>query len=152
MSTFGSLQRAAEILLIEDNPDDAKLVKLNFEGIDIAHNLHVTGDGDAAMTFLRQEGGHVTAPRPDLILLDLNMPGKDGRAVLQELKEDESLRRIPVIILTTSDADTDRLLAYSLHANAYLTKPLDLDAWEDLVQATARFWLRLVKHAPLPAG
>ena len=140
MSKIGSLGRSAQVLLVEDNPDDVNLTKLAFDTIDVAHDLHVTRDGYEAMAFLRREGGFADAPHPDLILLDLNMPGKDGRATLKEIKEDSNLRRIPVVVLTTSDAATDTLLAYNYHANAYLTKPTDLNEWDEMVQAFASFW------------
>lgn len=153
MSGIGYLGRSAHILLIEDNPDDVSLTKLAFDEIDMAHDLHVTRDGYEAMAFLRREGAFPDAPYPDLILLDLNMPGKDGRTTLKEIKEDPNLKRIPVVVLTTSDAATDTLLAYSYHANAYLTKPTDLDEWDDMVQAFANFWLRLVRYPPpVPQG
>ena len=145
MNTLGSLDRSAEILVVDDNRDDAKLIELTFSGLGVNHRLHFAKDGDCAMAFLYQEGDYAGVPRPDLILLDLNMPGKDGRTVLKEVKEHEDLRQIPVIILTTSDAGTDRLLSYHLHANAFLTKPVDLDDWEDLVRTTVHFWLELVR-------
>ena len=148
MSKVGSLGRSAQILLVEDNPDDVSLTRLAFDDVDIAHDLHVARDGYEAMAFLSREGAFPDAPFPDLVLLDLNMPGKDGRATLKEIKEDRHLKRIPVVVLTTSDAASDRLLAYNFHANAYLTKPADLDEWYAMVRALANFWLRLVRHPP----
>jgi two-component system response regulator len=145
MNTSGSLDRSAELLVVEDNQDDARLIKLMFGGLRVNHRLHFAKDGDDALAFLLREGEYTNAPRPDLVLLDLNMPGKDGRTVLREVKEHEDLRQIPVIILTTSDAGTDRSLTYHLHANAFLTKPVDLDDWEDLVRTTVHFWLDLVQ-------
>ena len=150
MSQFGSLGHPAQILLVEDNPLDVKLTKLAFEKIDIAHVIHVARDGHAAMEFLRREGAQTDAERPDVILLDLNLPGKDGREVLKEVKQDPDLQHIPVIVLTTSDAEADRSLTYSQHANAYLTKPMELDQWDELVTGFANFWLKLVRYPPRP--
>lgn len=148
MSVFGSLDRRAEILLVEDNPLDVRLTQIAFRKIEIEHNFHVVVDGHDAVAFLQRKGRHADAPRPDLVLLDLNMPGKDGRVFLKEVKEDKDLRRIPIIILTTSAADKDLFNAYNFHANAYLTKPLDLHDWDDLVQGLTHFWLKLVKYPP----
>jgi len=152
MNPDGRLGRPAEILLVEDNLDDVQLTKLAFEEIDVAHRLHVVHDGEQAMAFLRRAGDDAKAPRPDLILLDLNMPIKDGREVLKEIKQDPDLRRIPVIVLTTSDSAVDRLLAYSQHANAYLVKPLELDEWFEMLRGISLFWLDLVRHSPSVAG
>jgi CheY-like chemotaxis protein len=152
MSEVGSLGRSADILLVEDNPDDVNLNRLAFQQVDIAHQLHLARDGQEAMAFLRREGKFASAPRPDLILLDLNMPIKDGRMVLKEIKQDASLQRIPVIILTTSDSATDRILAYRHNANAYLVKPMDIDELYEMVQSIAHFWLKQVRHAPPASG
>ena len=152
MSDFGSLGRPAEILLVEDNLDDVNLTKLAFDEIDIAHRLHVVHDGQQAMEFLRHEGGYAEAPHPDLILLDLNMPLKDGREVLKDIKQSPDLRRIPVIILTMSDSAVDRLFTYAQHANAYLVKPLELEEWFEMLRVTSLFWLKFVRHSPLPAS
>ncbi len=152
MREFGSLGRSAEILLVDDNPNDVRLTQIAFKNIEIAHEIHVARDGNEAMAFLQREGIFAGAPRPDLILLDLNMPEKDGREVLREIKRDSDLQSIPVIILTTSDAATDRLLTYSQHANAYLTKPIDLDEWNEVVQAFASFWLKVVRYPPSMPG
>ncbi|MFV1965947.1 MAG: response regulator [Pirellulaceae bacterium] len=148
MSEVGTLGRPARILLVEDNPDDIELTRLAFSQIDIEHELYIASDGFQAISFLKREDAFTDALRPDLILLDLNMPGKDGRDVLKEVKEDPSLRRIPVIVLTTSDAGADRLLTYSRHVNAYLTKPMDMEEWDAVVQAFADFWLRFVRYPP----
>jgi CheY-like chemotaxis protein len=152
MSNFGSLGRPAEILLIEDNPHDVKLTELAFDEIDVDHRFHVACDGQQAMSFLRREGDFSEAVRPDLILLDLNMPIKDGRAVLEEVKQDADLRRIPLIVLTTSDSADDRMLAYNQHANAYLVKPMDIDEWNEMVGGISLFWLTLVRHPPTVPG
>ena len=148
MTEMGSLGRSADILLVEDNPDDVNLNRLAFRQVDIAHQLHVARDGQEAMAFLNRQDDFSEAPRPDLILLDLNMPIKDGRAVLKEVKQDTKLQRIPVIVLTTSDSETDRLLAYRYNANAYLVKPMDIDELFELVKTLSLFWLKLVRHAP----
>src|SRR3954454_19589342 len=112
-----------QILLVEDSPGDVRLTQEALRDAKIANELHVTSDGEQAMRFLRREGEHLDAPRPELILLDLNLPRKDGREVLEELKADEDLRRIPVIVLTTSVADRDILRSYDLHVNCYIAKP-----------------------------
>jgi CheY-like chemotaxis protein len=137
-----------EILLVEDSPGDVRLTVEALRDGKVLNNLSVARDGVEALTFLRKEGPHVAAPRPDLILLDLNMPKKDGREVLAEVKSDESLRRIPVVILTTSQAEQDILKSYDLHANCYITKPVDFDQFIAVVQSVEDFWLSLVK---LPA-
>lgn len=152
MNADGCLRRPAEILLVEDNLDDVQLTKLAFDEVDIAHHLHVVHDGQQAMAFLRREGDYAEAPRPDLVLLDLNMPIKDGREVLKDIKQDSDLRRIPVVVLTMSDSAMDRLIAYSQHVNAYLVKPLELDEWFEMLRGTTLFWLKLVRHAPSAAG
>ena len=134
-----------EILLVEDNPADVRLTREALkEGI-IVNNLSVVHDGVDAMAFLRRQGKYALAPRPDIILLDLNLPKKDGREVLAELKEDPNLRRIPVVVLTTSKAEQDILKAYDLHANCYVTKPLDLDEFMILVRSIEEFWLAVVR-------
>lgn len=152
MSEFGSLGRPANILLVEDNLNDVNLTKFAFEEVNVACQLHVVHDGQQAMAYLKREGEFTEATRPDLILLDLNMPLKDGREVLMEVKEDVDLRPIPVIILTTSDSATDRLITYKHHANAYLVKPMDIDEWIEMVRGIALFWLKLVHHSPAVPG
>lgn len=134
-----------ELLLVEDSPGDIRLTREVLNDAKRAINLHVAHDGVEAMAFLRHEGAQADAPRPDLILLDLNMPKMDGRQVLAEIKEDDSLKLIPIIVLTTSDADKDILKSYELHANCYLTKPVQLDAFENLVRTFNDFWLTMVK-------
>jgi CheY-like chemotaxis protein len=136
--------RPIEILLVEDNPGDVRLTREALRDGKVRNNLSVAEDGVEALAFLRREGKYSDAPRPGLILLDLNLPRKDGRQVLAELKSDPSLRTIPVVILTTSTAEEDVLKAYGLHANAYIKKPVDLDEFLRVVQAVEDFWLTLV--------
>ncbi|ELZ24410.1 chemotaxis protein CheY [Halosimplex carlsbadense 2-9-1] len=140
--------RPVEILLAEDNPGDAKLTRKALEHGNVSNNLHVVTDGVEALEYLRQEGDHADKPRPDLILLDLNMPRKGGREVLAEIKDDEDLRRIPVVVMTSSEAEEDIAQSYDLHANAYLTKPIDFDGFIDVVQRIEDFWLTVVKMPP----
>ena len=130
-----------EILLVEDNPADARLTREVFEGGRLSTHLNVVSDGEQALAFLRREGIYEAAPRPKLVLLDLNLPRKDGREVLQELKSDGTLCRIPVIVLTTSAAQTDIMRAYELQANCFITKPLDLDEYFAVVRSIEDFWL-----------
>ncbi|MDS0281753.1 response regulator [Haloarcula onubensis] len=137
-----------EILLAEDNPGDVRLTEKALDTGDILNTLHVVDDGVEAMAFLRSEGEYEAAPRPDLFLLDLNMPRMDGQAVLEAMAEDESLRRIPVVVLTSSEAKQDILDSYDRHANAYLTKPVDFDGFVDIVQRIEEFWLTVVKRPP----
>lgn len=133
-----------EILLVEDSDTDALFAGEAFAESRIAHQLHVVEDGVKAITFLRREAPYAAAPRPHLILLDLNLPKKNGFEVLAEIKADEDLRVIPVIVLTTSSADGDVLKSYQLHANAYLTKPVSVASYADTVAAIEDFWLSLV--------
>jgi CheY-like chemotaxis protein len=137
-----------QILLVEDSPGDVRLTQEALRDAKIANELHVADDGEAAMRFLRREGEHTDAPRPDLILLDLNLPRKDGREVLEELKSDGALRRIPVIVLTTSVADRDIARSYDLHVNCYITKPIDLGEFIQVVRSIEDFWLQLVRLPP----
>jgi chemotaxis family two-component system response regulator Rcp1 len=130
-----------EILLVEDNPADARLTREVFEGGRLSTHLNVVSDGEQALAFLRREGIYESAPRPKLVLLDLNLPRKDGREVLEELKSDGKLCRIPVIVLTTSAAQTDIMRAYELQANCFITKPLDLDEYFAVVRSIEDFWL-----------
>lgn len=134
-----------EILMVEDNPADVRLTEEAFKDAKVLNNMHVVGDGEAAMEFLRKKGGYSNAPRPDLILLDLNLPKKDGREVLAEIKEDPILRSIPVVILTTSDDEKDVFRAYDLHVNAYIKKPVDLNQFIKVVEIIEDFWLTVVK-------
>jgi CheY-like chemotaxis protein len=134
-----------EVLLVEDSPGDVRLTLEAFRDVDIAVRLHVANDGVDAMAFLRHEGVHADAPRPDFILLDLNLPKMDGREVLARIKSDENLKTIPTVVLTTSDAAADIANSYQLQANCYLTKPVQLDEFEALVKNISDFWLRKVK-------
>ncbi|HEV7704687.1 MAG TPA: response regulator [Gemmatimonadaceae bacterium] len=140
--------RPIEILLVEDNAGDVRLAREGLRECKLLNNLSVADDGVKALAFLRKEGEYATAPRPDLIMLDLNLPRKDGREVLKEIKEDESLKSIPVVILTTSKAEEDIVKSYSLHANCYVTKPLAIDQFINVVQAIESFWFTIVKLPP----
>jgi len=140
--------RPIEILLVEDNPGDVRLTQEALNDNKMRNRLHVVVDGVEAMAFLRREGKYADAPRPDLVLLDLNLPKKDGREVLAEIKVDESLKRVPVVILTTSQAEEDILKAYELNANCYITKPVDLDQFLKVVRSIENFWLTIVKLPP----
>ena len=133
------------VLLVEDSPGDVRLTQEAFRDADPSIHLHVASDGVEAMAFLRHEGAHVDAPRPDLILLDLNLPKMDGREALVHIKKDADLKAIPIVILTTSDSEADIVTSYQLHANCYLTKPVQLDAFETLVKSINDFWLTTVK-------
>ena len=137
--------REVEILLVEDNPGDIRLTKEALKESKIAINLHVVMDGVEAMSFLHREGKYTYAPRVDLILLDLNLPKKDGREVLKEIKTDDNLKRIPVVILTVSGAEEDILKTYDLHANCYVTKPVDFEEFMKVVRTLEDFWLTIVK-------
>jgi chemotaxis family two-component system response regulator Rcp1 len=134
-----------EILLVEDNPADVRLTQEALKEAKVRNNLHVVEDGVAAMEFLQRQGEYAKVARPDLILLDLNLPKKDGREVLEEIKQDSSLKRIPVVVLTTSQAEEDILKTYDLHANCYVTKPVDLDQFITIVRSIEDFWLTIVK-------
>ena len=134
-----------EILLIEDNPGDARLALEAIREAKVHNNLTWIADGAEAMDFLRRAGKHSKVTRPDLILLDLNLPKKDGREVLAEIKADDKLKRIPVVVLTTSQAEEDILKAYNLNANCYITKPVDLDQFIKVVKTIEDFWLTIVK-------
>jgi two-component system, chemotaxis family, response regulator Rcp1 len=137
--------RPIEILLVEDNPGDVRLTREVLRDGKVNNHLNVVQDGTEALAFLYRQGHYSSAPRPDLILLDLNLPKKDGREVLVTIKEDDSLRRIPVVILTTSQAEEDILRAYNLHGNCYITKPVDLDQFIRIVKSIEEFWLTIVK-------
>jgi CheY-like chemotaxis protein len=141
--------RPVEILLVEDNPGDERLTREALKEGKVYNNLHWVKDGVEAMAFLRKEGNHRAAPRPDIVLLDLNLPRKDGREVLEEIKTDEDLKRIPVVVLTTSKAEEDVLRTYNLHANCYVTKPVDLEKFMVVVKTIDVFWLTVVT---LPNG
>lgn len=137
-----------EILLVEDNPGDVRLTREALKDGKIVNNLHVAEDGVDALAFLRREGKYHNAVRPELILLDLNLPKKDGREVLAEIKADKDLMRIPVVILTSSAAEQDIVRSYNLHANCYVTKPVDLDQFINVVKSIEHFWLTVVKLPP----
>ena len=137
-----------EILLVEDNPGDVRLTKEALREGKVYNNLHWAKDGVEALEFLRREGKHAKAPRPDIILLDLNLPKKDGREVLEIIKGDERLKHIPVVVLTTSKAEEDVVKSYALHANCYVTKPVDLEKFIVVVKSIDRFWLTVVTLPP----
>ncbi len=136
---------AIEILLVEDNPGDVTLTREALEDSKIVNNLHVVEDGDEAISFLRRQDGFVDSPRPDLILLDLNLPKKDGREVLEEIKSDASLKSVPVVVLSMSSAEEDILKSYNLHANCYINKPVDLHQFAKVVRSIEDFWFTIVK-------
>lgn len=142
--------RPIEILLVEDNPADVRLTRLTLREGKIKNNLRAVPDGQTAMDFLRRQGAWREAPTPDLIFLDLNLPGMNGREVLEQIKGDDLLRRIPVVVLTTSEAQDDILRSYELHANCYVTKPVGLDEFLSVVRQVDNFWLEVVKLPPLP--
>lgn len=137
-----------QILLVEDSPGDVRLAREGLSECKIRNDLHVVADGVKAMAFLHREGEYAKAPRPDLILLDLNLPRKDGREVLREIKQDDSLKTIPVVILTTSKAEEDIVKTYALHANCYVTKPLGLEQFLAVVRGIEDFWFTIVRLPP----
>jgi two-component system, chemotaxis family, response regulator Rcp1 len=137
-----------DILLVEDNLGDARLTQEALKESKMLNTLHHVKDGVEAMEFLRKEGRHKDSPTPDIILLDLNLPRKDGREVLAELKAMPRLKNIPVVVLTTSDAEQDIVMSYNLHANCYITKPVDLDKFIEIVRGIENFWLSIVKLPP----
>jgi chemotaxis family two-component system response regulator Rcp1 len=137
-----------EILLVEDNPVDVMLTQETMKHVKLANNLHVTVDGEDAMAFLKREGKYANAVRPDIILLDLNLPKKDGREVLQEVKSHPTLKAIPVVVLTTSDSDEDILKSYQLYANCYITKPVNINQFTKIVKTIEDFWFTIVKLPP----
>lgn len=146
--TVSTLEKPVEILLAEDNPGDVMLTKKALEQGKLANNLHVATDGVETLAFLRQEGEYADKPRPDLVLLDLNMPRKDGQDVLEELRADEELCRIPVVVLTSSESEEDIAKSYELSANAYLTKPVDFEGFIEIVNRMEEFWFKMVKLPP----
>jgi two-component system, chemotaxis family, response regulator Rcp1 len=146
--TNGEDDSFREVLLVEDSPGDVRLTLEAFREANSAIHLHVANDGVEAMAFLKHEGSHLDAPRPDLILLDLNLPKMDGREVLAQIKKDASLRTIPTVILTTSAEEADIMTSYQLQANCYLRKPVQLDVFESLVKGINDFWLTKVKLPP----
>ena len=137
-----------DVLLVEDDPGDVLLIREAFADNKVRNRLHVVSDGVDALAFLRREGEHADAPQPDLVLLDLNLPRKDGREVLAEVKRDDALRHIPVVVLTTSKAEEDVLKSYKLHANAYVTKPVDFERFIDVVRQIDEFFVTVVKLPP----
>jgi chemotaxis family two-component system response regulator Rcp1 len=151
MPSIGNDAKTIEVLLVEDSEGDVRLTREAFKDAKVLVNLHVVSDGVQAMAFLRFEEGYANVPRPDLILLDLNLPKKDGREVLKEIKESEALASIPVVILTTSASEADILKSYRLHANCYITKPVGLSGFLDVIQSIDSFWLTVVK-LPRDAG
>jgi CheY-like chemotaxis protein len=148
MTAPGESSLPIEVLLVEDDPGDVLMTQEAFEEHKVRNKLNVVQDGEEALAYLRREGRFAEAPRPDLILLDLNLPRVDGREVLQVIKEDLDLRRIPVVVLTTSQADEDILRSYSLHANAYVTKPVDFDSFIAVVRQIDEFFVSVVKLPP----
>ena len=140
--------RPIEILMVEDNPGDIRLTVEALKEGKVRNHLYTVGDGEEALTFLRRQGRYAQAARPDLILLDLNLPKKTGQEVLAEIKDDPDLRRIPVVILTVSEAEADILKTYNLHANCYITKPVDLDRFIEVVKSIEDFWLTVVMLPP----
>jgi CheY-like chemotaxis protein len=141
MTANGSSENGKDVLLVEDNPGDARLARESFREINRSVRMHLASDGLEAMDFLRQQGTHRDAPRPDLILLDLNLPKMDGREVLALIKGDEKLKKIPTIVLSSSETDADVLISYQLQANCYLRKPAQWDAFDSLVRDINLFWL-----------
>lgn len=136
---------AIEILLVEDNPGDVRLTQEALKESKVTNNLYIAGDGVEALAFLRREGKYANVPHPDLILLDLNLPKKDGRELIEEIKSNEELKRIPVVVLTTSKAEEDIMQMYDRHANCYITKPIDFDQFIEVVRSIENFWLTIVK-------
>lgn len=139
---------AIEILLVEDNPGDVRLTREALKESKLHNNLSVVEDGAEALAFLRRQGRYANAPRPDILLLDLNLPRIDGRQVLEEIKNDDDLKRIPVVVLTTSASEQDILMSYNLHANCYITKPVDLNQFITIVKNIENFWFSIVKLPP----
>ena len=140
--------RVVEILLVEDNDGDVRLTREALKEGRIRNRLHVVSDGEQALAFLNREGPHADAPRPDLILLDLNLPRLDGREVLATIKNDPDLKQIPIVVLTSSRSEQDLLRAYDLHANCFITKPVDLNSFVTIVKSIEHFWFQIVKLPP----
>jgi chemotaxis family two-component system response regulator Rcp1 len=139
-----------DILLVEDNPGDVRLTQEAFAEARINNDLHVVNDGEAALEFIEQRADYADAPRPDLVLLDLNLPKVDGLEVLEQVKNDETLRTIPIVVLTSSEAEEDIVQSYEQHTNAYLTKPIDPGEFVDVIRSFEEFWLTLVQLPPSP--
>lgn len=146
--TFGPTPRPIDILLVEDNRGDVRLTREILRDSKVRNNLVVVENGDEALALLRRQGKYRDVPRPDLVLLDLNLPKRDGREVLAEIKADPDLKRIPVVVVTTSQAEEDILKSYDLHANCYVTKPVDLEQFTKVVKSIEDFWLAIVKLPP----
>jgi CheY-like chemotaxis protein len=145
---YAKIGKPVEILLVEDNEGDVGLVEEVFEESKMRNKLHVAEDGEEAIQFLQKKGKFKDVPRPDIILLDLNLPKKDGREVLADIKSDDDFKRIPVVILTTSHAEEDIIKMYDLHANSYITKPVDFDQFIKVIRTIEDFWLEVVKLPP----
>src|ERR1700722_5092442 len=145
MELIGPGGEPIEVLLVEDSPGDVRLTREALKDAKVQINLHIAQDGTEAMAFLRNEGAYTDVPRPDLILLDLNLPKKDGREVLEEIKKSPTLKSIPVVILTTSASEADILKSYRLHANCYITKPVGLSGFLEVIKSIDNFWLSVVK-------
>jgi two-component system, chemotaxis family, response regulator Rcp1 len=152
MVSYEPSAQPIEVLLVEDSPGDVRLTQEALKDAKVHINLQVARDGIEAMSFLKQEGEYAKSPRPDLILLDLNLPKKDGREVLQEIKESPTLKSIPVVVLTTSASNADILRSYMLHANCYITKPVNLEGFLKVVKTIDGFWLSVVKLPPHPGA
>ena len=150
MNRGNEMGRSIEILLVEDNPGDADIAREGLVDSKVKNTLHVVADGEEAIAFLRQTGKYETAPRPDLILLDLNLPRKDGREVLAEVKLDQELKHIPVVVLSSSQKEEDILKSYQLHANCYITKPLKFTEFLKVVKSIENFWFSVVSFSPGP--
>ncbi|MFZ0425742.1 MAG: response regulator [Xanthobacteraceae bacterium] len=151
MSTVPEQRRSPEVLLVEDNPGDVRLAREAFHDVNSAIRLHLASDGIEAMAFLRKQGAHIDAPRPDLIVLDLNLPKMNGREVLAQIKSDDALKMIPTVVLSSSETDGDVLISYRLQANCYLRKPAQWDAFVGMVRSINAFWLtntRLPQKTP----
>jgi chemotaxis family two-component system response regulator Rcp1 len=148
MEQIKESERAVEILLVEDNPSDAFLMEEALKDGKILNNLYIAGNGDKALEFLYRKGEYAGFPRPDLIMLDLNLPKKDGREVLAEIKNDPDLKRIPVVVITTSKSEEDIAKSYDLHANCYVTKPVSLNQFFEVVKNIEDFWFSIVKLPP----
>ena len=142
---INSTSKIIEILLVEDNPGDVRLTREALKDCKMFSNLHVVNDGEEAIAFLRKEKSYENSPRPDLILLDLNLPKKSGREVLEEIKADPNLKRIPIVVLTTSESEDDIQRVYNLNANCFITKPVDLEQFTKVVRSIEDFWLTIVK-------
>jgi len=153
MNIIREEERSIEVLLVEDNPGDVRLAREAFRDVNRSIQVHLASDGVQALEFLRRQGGHLHAPRPDLILLDLNLPKMNGREVLAKIKSDDSLKMIPTIVLSSSETDADVLISYQLQANCYLRKPAQWDAFDSIVMSINTFWLTKAKLPhQMPSG